>query len=577
MQATDRKAAYLSREQPPADARKRRLARDLLLVIAFTLLVTVPFIFRPFHMDDDVILRFAGLKQENPVALELTDFTFYGKTNTEFLDTHPPLVSYYIALLNMIQGEESEPFLHLGFLIFPVIAAISMYFLARLFTRHALLTSLLLMATPGVMVMSHGLLTDLPGMSLWIASVTLYIYGLTRKSLALMVICGIAITLGVFISYQVFSVIPLLLLYALIWRKFSLLAIIPFVLPLSSMASYAVWHMVATGYLPRISYGDGRPQAWFSLIQKASSVVLTLAAATIFFVVLYRVFISRKNDFVVYLILVVPLWISIMFQYLAGEYTLLPAILLLLFMPLGVLFLARIYASEWGMIRARPIERSYNSIFLLVWLSGVLFYVVVLLPYSSARYLLPIFPPLIIMFVRFVEDHFGDRKRQMKRIFAAALALTTALGLLVAYTDYEYARANYQFAINEARSIGEQARAEGHKMWFVGEFGYRYYLEREGFTALPNQTHVDEGDIIIQSPLADWRKYPEELDERLELVETIAYYGWSPLKVTNHYSRAGFYGSHWGLLPYSISTGPIEEYLVFRVGPEIIDLDDAGI
>lgn len=576
MQPPDRTAIYAA-DRTVVDAGRRRLARDLLLVVAFTLLVTLPFIFKPFHMDDDVFLRFAGLKRDNPMSLELQDFTFYGKDNAAFFDTHPPLVPDYIALLNAIRGGESEPFLHLGFLIFPLIAAVSMYFLAREFTRHSLVTALLLMATPGVMVMSHGLLTDMPGMSLWVASVTLYIYGIKRKSLALMVLCGIAMALGVFISYQLLSVIPLLLVYALIRRKFNLLAIIPFVLPLSAMASYAIWHLLATGYLPRISYGDGRPLAWFSLIQKASSVVLTLAAATIFFLVLYRVFIARKNDFLIYMIFLVPLWISIMFQYMAGEYTLLPAILLLLFMPLGIMFLARIYSSEWGTIRAQPLERSHTSIFLLVWLSGVLFYVVVLLPYSSARYLLPIFPPLVLMFVRFVEAHFGERKRQMNQIFTSALVLTAILGLLVAYSDYEYARANYRFATHEARSIGEQAAEAGHKVWIVGEFGYRYYMEQEGFTELSRRTHVEEGDIIIQSPLADWRKYPEELDERMELVETIAYYGWSPLKVTNHYSRAGFYGSHWGLLPYSITTGPIEEYLVFRVGPELEDEDDAGL
>ena len=543
-----------------------RMRNEVIILMVFTLLVTLPFIFKPVHMDDNGFIDFARARLEAPLEIRLEDYTFFGQENEYFIDTHPPLTSSYLALLIDASGGESVPLLHLGFLIFPLLAAASMYSLARLFTRYAMWAALLLMATPGVMVMSHSLMSDMPGLSLWLASIALYMHGLRRKSLGLMSICGVVITLGVFTSYQVLSVIPLLFVYALLRRSLSLQSILPFVLPLSSFFSYAVWHWVAVGFPPRFSYGVGEPLAWYSVVQKGGSAMLTLGGAMIFFAILMRVLLTRRWDMVVYLAFLIPLWVSFVFQYLSGRYTAAAALGSMLFLPLGILLIYRIYADGWERLRKERRNKRADTVFLLLWLSGVLFYVIVLLPYSSVRYLLPAFPPLILLFIRLVEDRFAG-KRTIRNLMLAAVVLTAVGGMLVAEADYELAVSNRQFARNQAVEYGRQAALTGNHVWFVGEFGYRYYLEEQGFRELPKDTIVPEGDIILQSPLADPRPFSEVMEDRVELVEIIGYRDLLPLRVTSFEAHAGFYGHFWGLLPFSFDTGNVEEYLVYRVVP----------
>jgi len=536
--------------------------RDIAIIIVFTLALLLPFIARPFHMDDAGFIELARVRQEEPLQMVLTDYTFFGQENESFLDTHPPLDSTYIALVIKVAGE-SETALHLAFLVFPLIAGISMYFLARRFTRNALLAALLLVGTPGVLVMSQGLMSDVPGLSMWLASVALYIYGLRRDRLWLMALCGITLTLGVFISYQVLSAVPLLFAYAYIQRRLSLLAILPFVLPLSSFASYAAWHISILGMLPRFSYGVGEPLAWYSIIQKGSSVFAAVGGALVFFAVLLRVLLAKRWDFLVYLAFLVPLWMSVFIQYLGGKYSIGAAILAILFIPLGILLLYRVFADSWNRLEVTALAGQADNVLLLLWLAGVLFYLVVLLPYASVRYLLPAFPPMILFFVRLVEDRLSGRLARDTLI--AAVVATASAGLLVAAADYQLATANRDFASREAVAYGEVATAEGHQIWFVGEFGYRYYMEQQGFRELPKDTVVPEGDLIIQSPLADPRPFSEEMRNRVELVDTLGYAGPVPLRTISYSAKAGFYGHFWGMLPWSIAWGNTEEYLVYRV------------
>ncbi|MHB9054281.1 MAG: ArnT family glycosyltransferase [Thermoleophilia bacterium] len=539
---------------------------EVIIIAAFTLLLMLPFLARPFHMDDAGFIELARARLEEPLQTVLHDYTFFGQENPEFLDTHPPLVPSYIAIVIKVAGE-SETAGHAAFLIFPLIAAVSMYYLARRYTRYSLLAALLFIAAPGAMVMSQGLMSDMPGVAFWLAAVTLYVYALDRNRLWMMALCGIAITLGVFTSYQVLSVIPLLFVYALVRRRLTLLAILPFVLPLSSFASYAVWHYYVLGVLPRFSYGVGAPLAWYSIVQKGASVFATVGGAIVFFVVLMRMLLRKSWDFVVYLAFIVPLWFAALFQFLTGSYSAGAAVMTILFIPLGILFLYQVFVDGWQRLDNHVHGKQAGDILLLLWLAGVLFYLVVLLPYASVRYLLPAFAPLILLFVRLVEDRIGDGKA-VAGVLAAAVLMTAGLGFLVAGADYQLASANRSFAQSQGAGYGLTAAAEGHNVWFVGEFGFRYYMEQRGFRELPKDTVVPEGDLIIQSPLADPRPFSEVMERRVELIETIGYSGLLPIRTTSFSSKAGFYGHFWGILPWSVDFGNVEEYLVYKVIPE---------
>jgi len=100
--------------------------------------------------------------------------------------------------------------LHLGFLIFPLILAYSMYVLARRYTTHPLLVSLTLMFIPTVYVLSHTLMTDVPQLALWVASVAMFIQGVEARNTKWVSLGAVAATVACFVSYSSFCLIPLL-------------------------------------------------------------------------------------------------------------------------------------------------------------------------------------------------------------------------------------------------------------------------------------------------------------------------------------------------------------------------------
>lgn len=557
------KADVRESAQAIASGRRWPVKLDLAIVIVFTLLATLPFINKPFHMDDAAFLELAKIRIEEPFEVTIEDYVFFGEENERFIDTHPPLISSYLALLLKMAGTDSEAFLHGGFLIFPLIAAVSMYFLARRYTRYALLAALLLMATPGAMVMSHGLMSDIPGLSMWLASITLYAYALDQRNAYLFALSGLAISIGILISYQALSVIPLLFVYALWKKQLSLMSVAPFLLSLAVFFGFMGWHYSAAGSFPRFSYGVGEPLAWHSLIQKGASALLIIGGATIFFGVLMRVLLARREDAVFFVVFLVPFWILYAALYLAGKVGLMGALLSMALMPLGLLFLYRIFVDGWARLKASSIDRGENLL-LMLWLAGVLVYVVILAPYTSVRYLLPMYPALVLLFVRLAEDRLGIDTVVTRRVLAVGVVTTLLFGLLVSAADYQHASANRAFAETEGAAYAERLRQTGAKGWTIGEFGFRYYMKKQGYAPLPGDRTVDPYDIIVQAPLADPRIFSEELSDQVELLEKVEHRWVVPLRTTSFRSNAGFYGHFWGLLPFSIDSGPVEEFDIYE-------------
>jgi len=88
----------------PRELGRRRTLLEVAAVAAFTLLMTLPFLARSFDMDDIIFLKLAEARLDNPLLLQLKDFVFFGVLNQTFIDTHPPLVSTWLALAMKLSG-----------------------------------------------------------------------------------------------------------------------------------------------------------------------------------------------------------------------------------------------------------------------------------------------------------------------------------------------------------------------------------------------------------------------------------------------------------------------------------------
>ena len=105
-----------------------------------------------------------------------------------------------------------------------------MYSLARRFTRWPLTTALLLIFTPGFLVISHTLMGNLPGLALVLAGAALYIHGVDRGSWKLLAASVAALILTGLTAFQALSVVPALLLYGATHRPVRYRAFLPFIL-----------------------------------------------------------------------------------------------------------------------------------------------------------------------------------------------------------------------------------------------------------------------------------------------------------------------------------------------------------
>lgn len=537
---------------------------SLAVLLAVVCAVTLPFIHKAFHLDDTVFIWLAEEKLSDPLALGLPDHGYEGELFSEYLDTHPPLLASYLALLIKASGGASETGLHLGFIIFPALAALSMYFLARRFTDSPLFAAMLLIVTPGFMVMSQSVMSDVAALSLWLTAIAAYVYAIDRDDGRLLILAGSVLSLAVLTTYQSLSLVPLLLLYVFLKRRVSWKNLAPLAAGLLVFGAFVIYFFLATGGPPKLSYSIGIITDPDFISKKILSIVTVLGGAIIFPLFLVWGMLKGKRDYLVFSGLVAILLVSILIQVAAGQYSVPAALLQVIFYAAGILVLYRLLmvGSDAALSRDRS-ESDTDSIFLIVWIGGVLIYSVALLPYASTRYLLPLFPPVVLVFIRYARGVITGA-RNWRNFALAAIIVTAIPGIAVAVADYQLAGVYRDFG----STFPHEPEAQERKIWFAGEFGLRYYLEANGGQYITRQgDQPAPGDYVVMSHQVISSHISDELKQSLQLERVEEYpVGW-PVRIQDEGSLAGFYGQFHGYLPYSFSSDPVESIGIYVVRP----------
>lgn len=566
--------------------------KSLGLLLLAVLCITVPFAGKAFHLDDTILIRLAQEQLRDPLSLGLPDYGFGGDFFARYHDTHPPLVAVLLALLIRVFGGASETGLHLAFIAFPALGAGSMFFLGRRFTRHPLTASLLLVVTPGFMVMSQSVMTDVPSLSLWLAAIAAYVFGADRDDFRLLVLAGAFMALAMLTTYQSFSLIPLLLLYAILARRIRLRTLLPLAAALAAFAGVFAFYYLVTGGPPKLSYSIGVSMEPSFVANKVLSAVSVLGGAIVFPAMLAVGLLKGRKEYLYLALVLAALLALFLLRGPSGQYTVVSAVLQAVFYAGGILVVYRLVntgidavlsgslgskpQSEPGEERkvrvAKTGERRTHAdtagdtkdgdtIFLVLWFLGVLTYCILLLPYASTRYLLPFFPPVILLFLRFAESIFPARSA-WTRFAVAAVALTALAGLAAAVADFQLSGVYRDFARSEAQSL----QAGGRRLWFAGEFGLRYYLEEQGARYLTRTEDTPApGDHVILSHDLIAYYLSSELKQRLVLERSVPFPTSWPVRDEDRGSRAGFYDQFHGNLPWSLSASPIETIDIYVV------------
>ena len=138
------------------------------------------------------------------------------------------------------------------------------------------------------------------------------------------------------------------------------------------------------------------------------------------------------------------------------------------------------------------------------------------------------------------------------------LVLTLAVGLSAAIADNRLANSYRDLA----GGMGAQYADNGTKVWELGEFGFRYYMEQAGFEYLGVDSVAEPGDLVVVSYISSKgvvAPLPEGAYTVVSRIETESAF---PVRTMNPWAGAGFYGNLMGPIPIVPSTDKLDEITV---------------
>jgi len=393
-----------------------------------------------------------------------------------------------------------EPALHVAFLLFPLVLACAMFALGRRYTGHPLLASLTLMFLPAVFVLSHTLMTDIPQLALWMASIALFIHGTEFRKTGLVAAGAFTAALACFVSYAAFCLIPLLVVFAISRKHYRGLFVI-FIVAGGILGAWLAVSCLHYGRLPPADllnsyFAVKRVLSPVLLLQKLTYVVLAIGGVTIFPLGLLAA--GRKLAIAVSLLLAAPaMWICGALQYSPAE-----KLMFVFFFCAGL--------SAIGAIIGDFNSGQERELLLGAWFIGMLLFAATFYMTGSARYVFAAMPPFVVLFYRRLERLWDPQK--VLWIGGINLVFGALLAIVLAAADYQFAGIYRDFA----SSFDKTYSAARRQTWFAGEWGVRAYLERSGAQELGRRdARPRKGDFLVIPTLAT--PYVTLYDERLSL------------------------------------------------------------
>jgi len=186
--------------------------------VLLALAVGLPFLNKPFHIDDTMVLAVSSQILREPLRPFHASINWSGDPVPIFeKTTNPPLVSYVLAPLVARFGYREAP-LHLAMLGFLVILGLAMAWLARRFAGGSVWPVLFVMLSPGVAA-SVNVMRDVPMMALSAAAVAVFAAGVDRRRWPLALGGAALAGLAMLTKYSAVILFPVLLGYALLRRR----------------------------------------------------------------------------------------------------------------------------------------------------------------------------------------------------------------------------------------------------------------------------------------------------------------------------------------------------------------------
>ncbi len=510
---------------------------ELAALLAFAILIRLPFLNQAFQLDDASYLTGAEYVQKDPAHPWRASYVFLGERFDMSGHPHPPLNVWALGLVRAALGEVHEIPFHAAYVLWTLLAAAAAYSLARRFSARPTIAALLFLVTPAFVVHGNALEADIPFTALWLAATAAFVRAVDTGNRRWLLASAAALALASLAAYQAVLLVPVLAAY-IYWEardrkrplRADLLTLGVVLLPIAVIGAYQLYQRMSTGALPAsVLMGHFRNYGLQSLHNKArNALALTGHLGWLIFPALALAAFGRLRK---------PLLAAVIIGSAAAAFAD-PHPLFWISFGTGLTVLAACTQRGDRFLRA----------WVLIFFGGAL----IVFFAGAARYLLPIALPVAILAVNALRD----RPRWLAAGFAAQLAFSLAL----ARSHYEQSNAVRDFA----RSIQPEGR-----LWINGEWGLPYYgMQRGGQPLLRNQT-VGPGEWILSNRLG----YPIPVTVAGGVLQTVSERVVTPsvpLRLIALNSRSAFSTITFGVRPFDITTAPADVLRLERVEPRAV-------
>lgn len=526
----------------------------LLLLIATFLALQLPFVPTAFRVDEPTFIRLGQQAERSPADPYGFQINWLGLDEEAFhVLANPPGVPLWLAAAGRTFGW-SETSLHLSMLPFGVLALVGIWILAGELGVDRRAAALLTAVSPAFFLGSQVVMPDVAMLAMMNLAVGLALrYRRTGSGLAAALggLCG---SLAPVVKYN--GVIAGAVV-GVIWilskerrRGLVLLAAAPAL----GLAAWSVWSLAVYGrahVLVMAEFqGEGITNIFSAMVAYVGLAMLPLAVAAPGLPDAGSRRIVNAATLGGFALMWAGAWLILGFGPWAALAYGLSAAVAFRYGMIGVEL-----AASW--LRAR----DRDGLVLIAWaVIGIWFQFGLL--FSSARYLLPLLPPALLMILR---ARLIDSRSPWFRV---AVAVSAALALAIAIGDARLANLSRDFVREVV--VPERARYEG-RFFFDGHWGFQYYCEEAGGRSLNfwKQEKWRDGDFVAIA----MNPFPEHTRPQPGRGIRFESRGWKlsphwPVRTIDCAVPANFYGP--GLrqcrgpaLPWGFATGPSDTFELF--------------
>lgn len=438
----------------------------LIIILILFIVYNLFFLNKAIHIDGYVTLTMAKDVKENLFAL-----------SNNYV-SNPVLLGYYYAPILKLFGE-SETAFHIFHLPFSLLIIISMYFLSLRFTKGSFLPVLFLISTPAFIVNSQNIMQDIPMLSFFLVSVSLFVYGTDRDDKLLLILSGILTGMAILTKYSGLLLIPILTCYCFIFSKKRncLYLIIPILI-------FLLWS-IYTFYL----YGNSafigglivKLKKFFNIediLVRTLAGIEILSSSSIISILLVCFLLKKKNLNLFLFSLLTGTCIIFLVGPSFLEYTIMEKFMLAIFFVSSLFIIMIIFKTGLSFFSNR--KENKDNLFLSFWFFLILIFTI-FIQFIAARFVLILFPPMFLVIYNQIQSDSMVFKSRFRKSILVFIIITFIISTIVAIGDYHYAGI-YRDIVSYVKELDI---APQNQIYFLAAgWGYNYYIIKRGYKLL---------------------------------------------------------------------------------------------